>query len=173
MSSLSFMLKGRLCVAKKGGNTVALVTELAKPITEELDLYLWDVRFEKEGADWFLRILIDSDEGITLDDCEAVSRPLSKLLDEKDPIEQSYYLEVSSPGTERELRRPEHFEVCIGDPVQLKLIRPSDGVREFSGTLTGYQDGMLTVETEAGKKSFAFTDCAFVKLVDDFDIEAI
>ena len=160
-------------MAKKGGNTVALVTDLAKPITEELGLYLWDVRFEKEGADWFLRILIDSDEGITLDDCEAVSRPLSKLLDEKDPIEQSYYLEVSSPGTERELRRPEHFEVCIGDSVQLKLIRPSNGVREFRGVLTGYQDGMLTVETETGKKSFACTDCAFVKLVDDFDIEAI
>ena len=173
MSGLSFMLKGRLCVAKKGGNTVALVTELAKPITEEHGLFLWDVRFEKEGADWFLRILIDSDEGVTLEDCEAVSRPLSRLLDEKDPIEQSYYLEVSSPGIERELRKPEHFAVCIGDAIRLRLIRPLNGEREFTGVLTDYQDGKLTVETETGEQSFAFADCAFVKLADDFDIEAI
>ena len=78
-------------MGKKGGNTVAQIEKLARPIVEDLDLYLWDVRFEKEGADWYLRIIIDSNDGISCDDCEAVSRPLSKLLDETDPIEQAYY----------------------------------------------------------------------------------
>lgn len=160
-------------MGKKAGNTVAQVTELVRPIVDELGLYLWDVRFEKEGADWYLRIFIDSDDGITLDDCEAVSRPLSKLLDETDPIEQSYYLEVSSPGTERELRKPEHFEVCIGDLVLVKLIRPQNGIREFTGVLSGYQDGSLTLALENGEQSFSVSDCAYVRLVDDFDMETI
>ena len=132
-------------MGKKGGNTVAQIEKLARPIVEDLDLYLWDVRFEKEGADWYLRIIIDSNDGISCDDCEAVSRPLSKLLDETDPIEQAYYLEVSSPGVERELRKPEHFEVCIGDTVRVKLIRPVNGEREFIGELVKYQDNVLTI----------------------------
>ncbi len=107
-------------------NTAAMVYDLAKPITDEAGVYLWDVRFEKEGASWFLKVIIDSDDGITFDDCEAVSRPFSGLLDEEDLIEQSYYLEVSSPGVMRELRKPDHFEVCIGDDVVVKLIRPDE-----------------------------------------------
>lgn len=173
MPGLLFMLKGRLCVGKKDGNTVAQVTALVQPIVDELGLYLWDVRFEKEGADWYLKVLIDSNEGITLEDCEAVSRPLSKRLDETDPIEQSYFLEVSSPGTERELKKPDHFEVCIGDAVNVKLIRPLNGTREFHGVLAGYQDGTLTIQTETEELSFAYVDCASVKLADDFDVEAI
>ena len=155
-------------MGKKGGNTVAQIEKLARPIVEDLDLYLWDVRFEKEGADWYLRIIIDSNDGISCDDCEAVSRPLSKLLDETDPIEQAYYLEVSSPGVERELRKPEHFEVCIGDTVRVKLIRPVNGEREFIGELVKYQDNVLTILQTEDEKSFAFSDCAFVKLYDDF-----
>ena len=155
-------------MGKKGGNTVAQIEKLARPIVEDLALYLWDVRFEKEGADWYLRIIIDSNDGISCDDCEAVSRPLSKLLDETDPIEQAYYLEVSSPGVERELRKPEHFEVCIGDTVRVKLIRPVNGEREFIGELVKYQDNVLTIRQTEDEKSFAFSDCAFVKLYDDF-----
>ena len=155
-------------MGKKGGNTVAQIEKLARPIVEDLDLYRWDVRFEKEGADWYLRIIIDSNDGISCDDCEAVSRPLSKLLDETDPIEQAYYLEVSSPGVERELRKPEHFEVCIGDTVRVKLIRPVNGEREFIGELVKYQDNVLTIRQTEDEKSFAFSDCAFVKLYDDF-----
>ena len=155
-------------MGKKGGNTVAQIEKLARPIVEDLDLYLWDVRFEKEGADWYLRIIIDSNDGISCDDCEAVSRPLSKLLDETDPIEQAYYLEVSSPGVERELRKPEHFEVCIGDTVRVKLIRPVNGEREFIGELVKYQDNVLTIRQTEDEKSFACSDCAFVKLYDDF-----
>ena len=160
-------------MGKKDGNTVAQVTKLVEPIVDELGLFLWDVRFEKEGADWYLKILIDSDEGITLEDCEAVSRPLSKRLDETDPIEQSYYLEVSSPGTERELKKPEHFEVCIGDMITVKLIRPLEGKREFYGVLTEYQDGVLKLQNEEEELSFNFADCASVKLRDDFDVETI
>lgn len=155
-------------MGKKGGNTVAQIEKLARPIVDELGLYLWDVRFEKEGADWYLRIIIDSNDGISCDDCEAVSRPLSKLLDEIDPIEQAYYLEVSSPGVERELRKPEHFEVCIGDTVRVKLIRPINGEREFIGELVKYENNVLTIRQAEEEKSFAFSDCAFVKLYDDF-----
>lgn len=155
-------------MGKKGGNTVAQIERLARPIVDELGLYLWDVRFEKEGADWYLRIIIDSNDGISCDDCEAVSRPLSKLLDETDPIEQAYYLEVSSPGVERELRKPEHFEVCIGDTVRVKLIRPINGEREFIGELVKYENNVLTIRQAEEEKSFAFSDCAFVKLYDDF-----
>ncbi len=160
-------------VAKKGGNTVAVVTELARSITDELGLFLWDVRFEKEGADWFLRIFIDSDEGITVEDCEAVSRPLSKLLDEADPIEQSYYLEVSSPGIERELRQPIHFAVCIGDMVSVKLIRPRDGKREFLGVLKQYADNAFIIEENEEEVNFMLSECAYVRLHDDIAFEAI
>ena len=128
------------------------------------------MRFEKEGASWFLKVIIDSDEGITFDDCEAVSRPLSTLLDEEDFIEQSYYLEVSSPGVMRELRKPDHFEVCIGDDVLGKLIRPDEaGQREFHGVLTGYDDGRFTIEADGQEKEFVLSDCAFVKLDDDIE----
>ncbi len=160
-------------MGKKDGNTVSQVIKLAQPIVDELGLYLWDVRFEKEGADWYLKVLIDSNEGITLEDCEAVSRPLSKRLDETDPIEQSYYLEVSSPGTERELKKPDHFMVCIGDAVNVKLFRPQDGKKEYRGILTDYQDGNFTVEVAGQPITFVDSDCAWVKLVDEFDVETI
>ena len=154
-------------------NTAAMVYDLAKPIADEAGVYLWDVRFEKEGASWFLRVLIDSDEGISFDDCEAVSRPLSDRLDEKDFIEQSYYLEVSSPGLMRELRKPDHFAVCEGDPVWVKLIRPDEtGAREYRGTLGGYEDGVFSVALEDGERSFRLADCAFVKLDDEIEWEA-
>jgi ribosome maturation factor RimP len=150
-------------------NTVTQVYELAKPIADELGLYLWDVRFEKEGSSWYLRIYIDSDDGITFEDCEALSRPMSKLLDEKDFIEQAYYLEVGSPGLMRELRRPDHFEVCIGDEVLVKLIRPRDGQREFIGVLKSYDHGDFVIENETGDLAFNTADCSFVKLNDDVE----
>ena len=152
-------------------NTAAMVYDLAKPITDEAGVYLWDVRFEKEGASWFLKVIIDSDDGITFDDCEAVSRPLSGKLDEEDLIEQSYYLEVSSPGVMRELRKPDHFEVCIGDAVVVKLIRPDEnGNREFHGSLLRYDDGQFAIGQEGGEAVFHLRDCAFVKLDDDIEI---
>lgn len=153
----------------KKKNTAAMVYDLAKPIADELGLYLWDVRFEKEGSSWYLRVIIDSDEGITFTECEEMSRPLNKLLDEKDFIEQSYFLEVSSPGLMRELRKPDHFEVCLGDEVLVKLIRPMDGQREFIGILKSHDKDGFVIENESGEHRFILSDCSFVKLNDDIE----
>ena len=101
-------------------NTVEAVTELVEPIVQEMGLQLWDVRFLKEGAQWYLRIFIDKDSGVTIDDCENVTRAVDEPLDALDPIEQNYILEVSSPGIERELIRPEHFDAFLGAKVNKK-----------------------------------------------------
>lgn len=146
---------------------VKKVRELAQPLCEELGLFLWDVKLEKEGANWYLRVYIDKDGGISIDDCEALHRPLDKLLDEYDPIPQSYVFEVCSPGLGRRLERPEHFEVCINDPVKVRYIRPKDGVKEFSGILTGYCDGVLSVLSDGEEIKTDLSETAFVKLDDE------
>ena len=131
---------------KKGGNTVAQVWDLAKPLAEELGLILWDVRFVKEGAQWYLRIFIDKEDGVGIDDCVAMSHAIDKPLDELDPISQPYCLEVCSPGIDRELTRPEHFEAFMGAPVRVRLIRPmEDGTREFLGLLLEYREDRSVV----------------------------
>ena len=96
------------------------VRKLAEPLCDELGLFLWDVKYEKEGANLYLRVYIDKDGGIGISDCEALHRPLDKLLDEQDPVPGSYIFEVCSPGLGRRRERPEHFEVCIGDPVRIR-----------------------------------------------------
>ena len=127
---------------KKRGNTVEIVRGLAQPIAQELGLFLWDVRFVKEGADWFLRIFIDKPDGIGIDDCVAMSRAINDPLDRLDPIDQAYCLEVCSPGLNRELTRDEHFEAFLGWPVEVRLIRPlEDGRRELTGVLEEYSGG--------------------------------
>ena len=147
-------------------NTVSKVYELAKPLADSLGVSIWDVVFEKEGASWYLRIFIDKDEGIDLEDCEAFSRPFNKILDEKDFIDQSYIFEVGSPGMGRELRRPEHFERYIGSPVRVRLIRAADGLKEIIGQLKEYNKESIVVdETE-----IKISDAAFIKLYDDEDI---
>lgn len=123
-------------------NTVGIVTDLVRPITDELGLDLWDVRFEKEGSTWYLRIFLDKEEGVNIDDCENVSRRLSPILDETDPIVQSYTLEVSSPGIGRDLRRPEHFEAFLGADIHVRLIRPIEWGAGFVGQLVSYEDGV-------------------------------
>ncbi len=145
--------------------TVKKVRELAQPLCDELGLFLWDVKFEKDGANWYLRVFIDSDGGITIDDCEALHRPLDRLLDECDPIPQSYILEVSSPGLGRKLERPEHFEVCIGDRVKLRFFEPKNGSKEASGVLEEYSEREITVSGE----KIPLSECAFVRLDDDSD----
>ncbi len=153
---------------KKGGSTVNTVWQLAQPIAESLGLELWDVRFEKEGADWFLRIFIDKDGGVSIDDCVEMSHAVDKPLDEADPIEQSYCLEVSSPGVERDLKRDEHFEKCLGEKIMVKLIRPVDGQREFKGILESYDNGIFELLTEEGTKLMINKkEASYVKL-DDF-----
>ena len=155
----------------KGGVTVSKVWELCEPIVEGLGLKLWDVRYVKEGADWFLRVSIDKPEGVDITDCEKVSRAINDPLDELDPIENAYCLEVCSPGIERELVRDEHFEQFIGADIMVKMLRPIEGIgREFAGVLTAYEDGMVTITDHSGENEMTISkkDAAWIKL-DDFD----
>lgn len=156
-------------MAKK---TIAnIVAELARPIVDENGLDLWDISFEKEGSNWYLRILLDcAERPITIEDCEAVSRPLSDKLDEADPITQSYFLEVSSPGLGRRLRTKEHLLASVGRPVEVKLIRPQDGVREFYGVISSAKENNFSLDTEEGVFEFSLGECSYVKWADDLDL---
>ena len=156
---------------KKKFNTVEAVTELVKPIVEGMGLTLWDVRFLKEGAMWYLRIFIDKDSGVTIEDCENVTRAVDKPLDDLDPIEQNYCLEVSSPGIERELVKYEHFESFLGAPVMVKLHKPNEkDMREFKGTLIAHDKDTVTVSAEdGGQYVINKKDTVYIKL-DDFNL---
>lgn len=156
----------------KKPNTVEIVTELAKPVADQMGLQLWDVRFEKEGASWYLRIFIDKEGGVSIDDCENLSRAVDKILDEKDPISQSYYFEVSSPGIGRDLVRPWHFERYIGQQIEVKMIRPmtlenGKSLREFIGTLTKYEEPTVSVTVEGEELTFSKKDAAYVRLYEE------
>lgn len=153
-----------------GKNTVEIVESIVKPFAEELGLELWDVTFKKEGADWYLRIFIDKDGGVSIDDCVDLTHAVTKPIDEADPISQSYMLEVCSPGVERELKRDWHFEKYVGSPVMMRTIRPIDGVRDFNGILSAYENGEVTVELQDGSEiTVNKKETSYVKL-DDFDI---
>lgn len=158
-----------MAYTKKNGNTVDIVRKLAEPIAAELGLAIWDIRFLKEGADWFLRIFIDKPEGVGIEDCEAMSRAINKPLDDLDPIDQAYCLEVSSPGVNRELTREEHFAAFLGEQIQVKMIRPrEDGRRVLTGTLENYQNGVITLHEDGGENiSLAQKDASAVRLVED------
>ena len=136
------------------------VAALAAPIVEQAGCTLWDVEYVKEAGEWFLRVYIDREGGVNIDHCEAVSRPLSDLLDEADPIQGSYTIEVSSAGLDRVLRKPEHYELCTGKQVDVKLYRPLDGRKEYTGVLNGFVDGNVTVDD----KIFEKKDVAQVRL---------
>ena len=152
--------------------TTVLVEALAKPVTEEYGVRIWDVRFEKEGSLWYLRIFIDKDVGVDINDCENVSRKMSDILDEKDPIEQSYILEVFSPGVERDLVKKEHFDAFIGSMINMRFIRPVEGVRDFSGELVSAdENGNVTILIDEDvEMTFHMSETAFVRLQDDFDM---
>ena len=154
----------------KGGTTVAAVQGLAEKIAADLGLRIWDVTFTKEGASYYLRIFIDKDEGVGINDCEAFSRAIDAPLDELDPIEQGYCLEVCSPGVERSLTKPAHFKACIGRRVQVRMIRPVNGTRDFKGVLEDYDDGNITVRFDSGDGlTFTKKETGFIKL-DDFEL---
>ena len=153
----------------KGGNTVGAVRAIVEPLAQSLGLSIWDVRFLKEGATWYLRIFIDKPGGVSIDDCVDLTHAINGPLDEADPIEQAYCLEVSSPGVERELTRDEHFAAYLGAPVKVRTIRPVDGARDFAGTLEDYADGQITLRLADGAGlSFAKKEVSWVKL-DDFE----
>lgn len=132
-------------------NTAGCVWELVEPVAEALGYRIWNVEYVKEGADMYLRITIDSDNGIDIDDCERMTRAVDPILDEADPIDGSYILEVSSPGIERVLTTDEHFALMAGSEVEIRLYRPIDGARILHGTLVGRADGKITISTPAGE----------------------
>ena len=131
-----------------------LVTSFAKPIVEEKGCSLWDVEYVREGSERFLRVYIDKEGGVCIDDCEAVARAIDPILDEKDPIAESYHFEVCSAGLERALKRPSDFQQFMGHPILIKLYRPRNGLKEFPGILRGHEEGRITVE--AGKETVIF-----------------
>ena len=148
-----------------------LTARLAAPIVEEQGCSLWDVEYVKEAGTWYLRVLIDKEGGVDILDCENISRALSDLLDEADPIDQSYYLEVGSPGLGRKLTRPEHYEQLKGQKIRAKLIRPNaDGVRELAGILTGREGTTVTLDTDNGPVAFEVNAASSVQLCDDEDL---
>ena len=132
-------------------NIAEQVWDFLLPVVNNLGYYLWDVEYVKEGSEWYLRITIDSEDGITLDDCETVHRAIDPVLDEHDPIENAYHLEVSSPGIERVLRTPEHIEAFAGEEVEVKLFAPINGKKSFRAILGGIKNGVVsfTVDDES------------------------
>ena len=135
---------------KKGASVADTVTALAQPLADELGYELWDVEYVREGADYYLRITIDSEAGITIDDCERFSRAIDPILDEEDPVPDSYHLEVSSPGIERELKTPAHIAACTGETVEARLFAPLEGSRVHRGTLLGLDEsGAVVIDTGA------------------------
>ena len=150
-----------MCVTAKPvkkTKAVDVAARLAAPVLAELGLELWDVRFEKEGSGWYLRYFIDKEGGVNINDCEAVSRRVDTLLDEADPIEQSYVLEVSSPGIERHLVKDWHFQRYIGQRVAVRLIRPVNGVRDFTGTLISKEGDNITILLEDDVQKLIWAD---------------
>lgn len=140
------------------------VAELAEPIVKEAGCDLWDVEYVKEAGQWYLRVYIDREEGISIDDCERVSRALDPILDEKDPIPDSYIFEVSSAGLERSLKKPEHFARFMGETVEVKLYKAIDGTKSFSGILSAYEDGAVTIEQGESRLTFEKSQVANVHI---------
>ena len=151
---------------------VEKVEALASKIAKDLGYEIWDVRYLKEGKDWILRIYIDSEKGITIEDCEKMSRAIDSPLDKLDPIKNSYCLEVSSPGLERELIKEKHFQKSLGQKVKIRLIRPLENKeKDFSGKLLSFKDNNVEILSDKEENLiFNMKDIAFVKL-DDFDVE--
>ena len=141
-----------------------IVEQLALPMVEAQGCSLWDVEYVKEAGVWYLRLYIDKPGGVSIDDCEAVSRPVSDALDRADPIEGSYTFEVSSAGADRVLRKPEHFAAFLGSEVEVKLYRVREGRKNWVGVLTAYDDGAVTVTTSAGAMTFEKSDVAQTRL---------
>ena len=145
-----------------------IVTQFAKPVVEAHGCQLWDVEYVREGSERFLRLYLDKEGGVDITDCEAISRAIDPILDEKDPIQESYHFEVCSAGLERALKRPSDFERFMGSPITVKLYRPRNGLKEIPCVLRGYEDGKVTVE--AGKETITFekSEVALVRLRVEF-----
>ncbi len=144
------------------------VWQFSEPLVEACGCSLWDVEYVREGGEWFLRLYIDKEGGVDINDCEAVSRAVDPVLDEKDPIPESYRFEVCSAGLERVLKRPSDFERFMGEPVLLKLYRPKNGCKEFAGILKGYDNGDVTALVGNMEMTFEKAEIALVRLRVEF-----
>ncbi len=140
------------------------VWSLAEPIVKEQGCELWDVEYVKEAGGWYLRLYIDKVDGVSINDCEAVSRAFDPILDEEDPIPTSYVFEVSSAGAERQLKRPQDFERFMGSFVEVKLYKPVDGNKVYTGDLSAYNDGDVEILVNGNTKSFEKAVVASVRL---------
>ena len=154
--------------SNSGKNVASVVREIVTPVADEMGFFIWDVEFVKEGADKYLRITLDNEEGININDCEAFHRAIDPLLDEADPISEAYILEVSSPGIERELKYPEHIDACEGWDVEVKLYAPKNGTKQFRGVLVGY-DGEGNIVIENGEERISFKPEEVAKISTYFD----
>lgn len=141
-----------------------LTAELARPVVEACGCTLWDVEYIKEAGSWYLRLYIDKEGGISIDDCEAVSRGVDPLLDEADPIQDPYTFEVSSAGADRPLKKPEHFAAYMGAEVDVKFYKAVNGQKSTTGVLTGYDDGNVTLRVGDEEITYDKKDIAFVRL---------
>ena len=138
------------------------------PITEEYDLEIYDVEYVKEGSDWYLRAYIDKEGGVTIEDCEKVSRAVSEVMDKEDFIPDAYILEVSSPGLGRTLKKDRHLEKSLGAEVELKTYKPVDKQKEFSGILKAFDKETITIETEGSGHVFQRSEVALIRLAFHF-----
>ena len=140
------------------------ITELARPVVEEEGCTLWDVDYVREAGTWYLRVYIDKEGGLSIDDCERISRRLDPLLDEEDPIQESYVFEVGSAGADRELKRPGDFDRFAGSEVDVRLYQPIDGSKLYTGTLSGYEEGRVSIVCGGKSRSFEKNQVAQVRL---------
>jgi ribosome maturation factor RimP len=155
---------------KKYGNTEKVVYDLAVPLADELGLEIWDVCFEKEGAEWYLRVFIDSPNGISIDDCENLSRPLNDKIDEADPIKQRYFFEVGSAGLGRSLTKEHHFTQSIGKLVDVTFIRPHATLgKSIIGELVSFTKDTVTINVDGSDNVLQIADISSVKLYEEFD----
>lgn len=160
----------RLLPENKTGREAAMskITErvfaLAKPVVEEEGCSLWDVEYVREAGSWYLRVYIDKEGGVGIDDCERISRRLDPILDQEDPIPDSYVFEVGSAGAERELKRPSDFEQFLGSEVEVRLYQPLNGRKAYVGELLGFADGAVTIRCDAKELRFEKPQIAQVRL---------
>ena len=152
-------------------NIASVVKDLVAQTADEMGYYLWDIEFVKEGADKYLRITLDNEEGITIEDCEKFHRAIDPILDEADPISEAYILEVSSPGIERELKTAAHIEACEGWDVEVKLYAAVDGAKRYLGVLVGMNEddsAVIVTMPDGTDKSFELKNVAKLQTYYDF-----
>ncbi|MBQ2889997.1 MAG: ribosome maturation factor RimP [Clostridia bacterium] len=142
--------------------------KIALDVCQRHGVYIYETEYKKEGSEYFLRLFIDKEGGVTIEDCENVSREISPLLDNLTFIKEAYIFEVSSPGIDRVLSRDWHFEKVMGEEIEIKLFAPLDGKKEFSGILKGYNDGIITIETEGKEIQIEKQKAASVRLAFKF-----